>query len=237
MNQIKVALLSDIHSNFDALSAVFKTTQFNDCDIRINCGDLVGYYFEPKKVFDSIRQMQFYSVKGNHEEILEIAKNDVDYLKQLVLSKIYGKSHEYALKQLNNEDLSYLFSLPINLEVQMPQGKLHICHGSPLSTNDYLYPDTYFNVKDFNLRNDIKWLILGNTHIQMEKKMNGLRIINPGSVGQARDGSGLAQWAILDTTSDKVEFQNTTYRKNKLIANIKRISPSFPKLWQSIGGS
>jgi len=181
--------------------------------------------------------MQFYSVKGNHEEILEMAKNDSDYLKQLVQFKIYGKSHEYALRQLNNEDLSYLFSLPINLEVQMPQGRLHLCHGSPLRTNDYLYPDTFFSVKDFKLRYDIKWLILGNTHIQMEKKIDGLNIINPGSVGQARDGSGLAQWAILDTTSEKVEFQNTSYEKNTLIANIKRISPSFPQLWQSLGGS
>jgi len=106
-----------------------------------------------------------------------------------------------------------------------------------LRTNDYLYPDTFFSVKDFKLRYDIKWLILGNTHIQMEKKIDGLNIINPGSVGQARDGSGLAQWAILDTTSEKVEFQNTSYEKNTLIANIKRISPSFPQLWQSLGGS
>lgn len=216
---------------------MLKTTEFKSCNARINCGDLVGYYFEPKKVVNVIRDMQFYSVKGNHEEILELAKNDKAYLKHLVLSKIYGKSYEYALKELDRDDFRYLFGLPINLEVLMPQGKIHISHGSPLSTNDYLYPDSDLHIQDFKLRNDIKWLILGNTHIQMEKKVDTLKIINPGSVGQARDGSGLAQWAILDTESDQVEFQKTSYRKTTLIANIKTISPNFPKLWQSIGGT
>jgi predicted phosphodiesterase len=178
---------------------------------------LVGYYFEPKKVVSIIRDLQFYSVKGNHEEILEVAKNDKDYLYHLVISKTYGKSYEYAIEELDKDDFGYLFGLPINLQVLTPQGKIHI--------------------EDFKLKNDIKWLMLGNTHIQMEKKVDALKIINPGSVGQARDGSGLAQWAILDTEKNQVEFQKTNYEKTTLMANIKKISPNFPKLWQSIGGT
>ena len=198
---------------------------------------MVGYYFEPKKVVSIIRDLQFYSVKGNHEEILEVAKNDKDYLCHLVISKAYGKSYEYAIKELDKDDFGYLFGLPINLQVLTPEGKIYISHGSPLSTNDYLYPDSDIHVEDFKLKNDIKWLMLGNTHIQMEKKMDALKIINPGSVGQARDGSGLAQWAILDTETNQVEFQKTNYEKTTLMANIKKISPNFPKLWQSIGGT
>lgn len=210
---------------------MISTPEFLSCDVRINCGDLVGYYFEAKKVVSVIRQLQFYNVKGNHEEILETVKYNSEHLSKLLKSKIYGKSYEYALKLLDHDDFEFLFNLPLYLEFEAPGGKLYICHGSPISTKDYLYPDRDFDVQNFKLANDIRWLIVGNTHFQMEKIIGQLKVINPGSVGQARDGSGFAQWAILDTTKNLVEFQKTNYDKSKLIQSIKSIAPLNPKLW------
>ncbi len=200
--------------------------------MRINCGDLVGYYFEAKKVIGTVRQMQFYNVKGNHEEILETVKYNSEYLEEVLKSKIYGKSYEFALKLLEGDDFEFLFNLPLYIELEAPGGKLYICHGSPISNKDYLYPDRDLDVRNFNLPNDIRWLIVGNTHFQMEKMVGQLKVINPGSVGQARDGSGFAQWAILDTTKNQVEFQKTNYDKSKLIQSIKNIAPLSPKLWK-----
>jgi putative phosphoesterase len=231
---MKVAILSDIHGNSDALQEIMKLPEFKSCDLKINAGDMVGYYFEPKSVLHVVREGNFRTVKGNHELMLQKARSDDDFLATVSLS--YGVGHSIALDQLDEADLDYLNSLPLDLTLKVPEGDLFVCHGSPQSVNEYIYPDTQLSSNQFELEKEIRWLICGNTHWQMVRKEGDLLIINPGSVGQARDRSGLAHWATLDTVSNEVLFFQTKYEVAALISRTKDLNPGLPKLWEVLGG-
>ena len=70
----------------------------------------------------------------------------------------------------------------------------------------------------------------------MARREEELLIINPGSVGQARDKSGLAHWAILDSVTNEIEFLQTEYDVASLISCTKTLNPDLPKLWEVLGG-
>lgn len=231
---MKIAILSDIHGNIDALEEIMKFPEFKSCDLRINAGDIVGYYFEPRRVLSIVQEGNFRSVKGNHELMLQKARSDDDFLGAVSLS--YGVGHSIALDQLDEVDLDYLNRLPLELILHTPEGNLLVCHGSPKSVDDYIYPDTPLTSNQFQLDKDIRWLLCGNTHWQMVRKESDLLIINPGSVGQARDKSGLAHWATLDTLSSEVVFYQTKYNVSALIAKTKNLNPGLPRLWEVLGG-
>ena len=231
---MKIALLSDIHGNIDALNEIIKSPKFKSCNLRVNAGDMVGYYFEPKKVLQVIQDADFQTVKGNHELMLQKARSDFEY--RLDITSSYGVGHLIALEQMCDADLNYLNSLPQNLTVDLPEGRLFICHGTPQSADDYIYPDTLLSPNQFELGKDIRWLVCGNTHWQMARKDEDLLIINPGSVGQARDKSGLAHWAILDSSTNQIEFLQTKYDVASLISSTKTFNPELPKLWKVLGG-
>jgi putative phosphoesterase len=231
---MKIAILSDIHGNIDALNEILKSPKFESCDLRVNVGDMVGYYFEPKEVLKVIKGADFKSVKGNHELMLEKALFDSQY--RLEITSTYGVGHSIALQQLSGADLNYLNCLPQNLTIEIPEGNLLICHGSPKSASDYIYPDTILSVNQFELSKDIRWMVCGNTHWQMVRREDDLLIINPGSVGQARDKSGLAHWAILDSVTNEIEFLQTKYDVASLISCTKRLNPDLPRLWEVLGG-
>jgi predicted phosphodiesterase len=231
---MKIAILSDIHGNIDALEEIMKLPEFKSCELRINAGDMVGYYFEPKSVLRMVQEGNFRSVKGNHELILQKARSDDNFLAAVSLS--YGVGHAIALDQLDEFDLNYLDSLPLELTLKAPEGNLFVCHGSPQSVDDYIYPDTLLSSDQFKLDKEIRWLICGNTHWQMIREEGDLLIVNSGSVGQARDRSGLAHWATLDTVSSEVVFYQTKYDVTSLILKTKNLNPKLPKLWEVLGG-
>ena len=77
-----------------------------------------------------------------------------------------------------------------------------------------------------------RWLILGNTHWPMMRTVGATTIINPGSVGQPRNGSNKAQWAVLDTNTGVVTFFEESYNTEALIERLKNQQPLFPKLWK-----
>jgi len=231
---MKIAILSDIHGNIDALEEIMKLPEFKSCDLRINAGDMVGYYFEPRSVLHMVQGGNFRTVKGNHELMLQKARSDDKFL--AAVSSSYGVGHEIALDQLDEFDLDYLDSLPLELALKAPEGNLFVCHGSPQSVDDYIYPDTLLSSNQFELDKEIRWLVCGNTHWQMVREEGDLLIVNPGSVGQARDRSGLAHWATLDTVSSEVVFYQTKYDVSSLILKTKNFNPELPKLWEVLGG-
>ena len=68
---MKVAVISDIHGNFDALVAVLEKAENENVTHLLNLGDVVGYYYYPDKIMDLLSQWSFDIIKGNHEKILE----------------------------------------------------------------------------------------------------------------------------------------------------------------------
>jgi len=217
----KIGILSDIHGNYDALKAVINKAQKNKITSFIFCGDLIGYYYEPKKCIDLLSKFKVDYIKGNHEIML------ADYLnnkirKEDILPK-YGNGLFKAVEQLSNKQINFLLSLDHCKTIKINNKLIKISHGSPWSPFDYIYPNSSDEkIKKFSsCKEDI--FILGNTHHQMNIKKYSKVIFNPGSVGQSRDLKGRAAWATLDKKNFNVDFFYEKYNKNKLLKQIKKI--------------
>jgi putative phosphoesterase len=231
-HKMRVAILSDIHGNIDALNAITSTTAFLDCDLYINAGDAIGYYLQPSEVIDKLIEFNFVSIKGNHEELLEQAASDKSLLAEMTLK--YGIGHQACFDQLSKNQLEFLFHLPFSSKIITPRGNIEIFHGSPKSSNDYIYPDSNLEKMALQIPKDCMWLILGNTHWPMIRSIGNTTIINPGSVGQSRNGSGKAHWAILDTDRISISFIEEDYESSMLIEKLKVLNPGHPKLWEAL---
>jgi predicted phosphodiesterase len=97
-------------------------------------------------------------------------------------------------------------------------------HGSPWDPlNGRIYPD-YSNWERFNSCNE-DVILIGHTHYPLEKKIGDKIIINPGSVGQPRDGKNGACFAILDISSRKVQFHRVAYNPQRMIEDAQIHDP------------
>ena len=229
---MRVAILSDIHENIDALNAVTSTAPFQECDVFLNVGDSIGYYLEPSMVIEQLIKFGFMSIKGNHEEMLQRAVTDMSYLAEITFK--YGVGHQVCLDELSEYHLEYLFDLPFTRKLQTSFGNIDVFHGSPTDSSEYVYPDSDLEMIAKQIPKDCKWLILGNTHWPMLRSIRSTMVINPGSVGQPRNGSHKAQWAILVTDTEKIDFHEEVYDKTKLVEQQKIRNPRNPRLWEML---
>lgn len=225
---MKLGLLSDIHGNCYALKAVLDALKHKDVDTLIITGDFVGYYFWPSEVFNLLKKWNVVAICGNHDRMLESAMNDKSY--RLKVLKKYGSGLEAAIKELDGETLRWLMRLPNSLEYETKDGNILLCHGSPWDGDEYVYPD--LNDESLNRYIDLNvgWVIQGHTHYPMHKKIGDISVINPGSVGQPRNGETGAQWALLDTESGKVIHFCEQYDFLKVIKESNKRHPEIPYL-------
>jgi putative phosphoesterase len=218
---MKIAFISDIHGNYSALSAVLKSIKKLKIE-KIYClGDIVNYYYEPDKCINLLKKNNVKCIKGNHEKILfETYKNEA---KIEQYCKLYGNSIRINHAKLNDEHLKYLKSLNFQKKIVINGKKILLCHGAPWKHDFYFYP----NVKQKWI-NKIKkykydFIILGHTHIPMYKYLSKkIKIINPGSVGQPRNGKCGASWMVLDSKKMNFRILRTKYNHNKIKELIKK---------------
>ncbi|ACS33705.1 Metallophosphoesterase, MJ0912 type [Thermococcus gammatolerans EJ3] len=207
-----IALISDIHSNLEALEAVWN--EIKDADAFLCMGDLIGYGASPNEVVDFVRrQMErrtFLCVRGNHDNAIAFGADwgFNPYARQAV---------RWHQRVMTIENLEFLRRLPVRQLFEDDTGRSYILiHGSPRAPLDeYLFPwlpESEFKAVLSYVRQDD--LLVGHTHVPMLKVIEGRRIINPGSVGQPRDGNWRASYAIIDTEReppDNIEFHRVEY--------------------------
>ena len=225
---MKICILSDIHGNYDALKKCLVEAKKNDAEIILCLGDYVGYYYEPEKCIDLLIKEKAICIKGNHENILLDLLKDKKKL-PLFVSK-YGNGINLALKKLKKKHVNFIKKLDDNKEIVIDNLRFLLSHGSPWDANLYIYPNKFNNyINKFNKYN-YDFFLLGHTHIQMKKRIKNNIVLNPGSVGQPRDGDDLAKWAIIDTKTRKIFFKKTKFNSNSLIKKIKKYDPENKKL-------
>lgn len=213
-----IALISDIHSNFEALQAVWK--KIKHADVILCIGDLVGYGASPDEVVEFVRdQMKkrtFLCVRGNHDNAIAFGADwhFNPYARQAV------RWHQRIMK---SENLEFLRKLPVRQIFTDDTGRSYlIIHGSPRAPLDeYLFPwlpDSEFRAVLSYVRQDD--LLLGHTHMPMLVEIGERRIINPGAVGQPRDGDWRAAYAIIDTETSEITFKRVEYDVQKAARKI-----------------
>lgn len=226
---MKIAVLSDIHGNCYALEPVLKAIRAQGIDQLFILGDFVGYYYHPNQVLEMVDSFNLFMIKGNHELMLNAAAQDS--AKAIEIKKKYGSGIEVALEVLSREQFALLTELPEQRSVNLGGINFQLCHGSPWDINAYIYPDSNlesFHTHEFNNRAD--FILLGHAHYPYISTQPGVTIINPGSIGQARDHGGMACWAVINTTNRTTVFNRTPYDTRPLVHEIALRDPDIPFL-------
>lgn len=207
---MRIAVISDIHSNLPALQRTFEVIDQLSVD-RIYClGDIVGYGPAPNECVTLVRERCSAVVKGNHD-CGAIGEVPIDHF------NTHGQSAiRWTRKHLTRKNAEYLASLPL-LHID---GECTLAHSSPLNPEDWRYifswPDAERSFSAFSTR----VCFIGHTHIPVvvgeDGSVNMFRkgqrfLINVGSIGQARDGNPGATFGLLDTDKGSYEALRLTY--------------------------
>ncbi|MHA2407655.1 MAG: metallophosphoesterase family protein, partial [Candidatus Ranarchaeia archaeon] len=196
----RILVISDIHGNIDALRRVFKEeTQW---DSLIFAGDAVGYGASPNEVISELKQQEIIACMGNHDFAVISLKTDW-------FNEYAVKAIRWTNKTLTVDSKSWLANLPSRKEFNIGSIRVGLVHGSPRKPlYEYVTPDTPISqLESHREEMDVDILILGHTHIPFIQKLPGGIILNPGSVGQPRDGDPRASYIILEIDEDEVQAQ------------------------------
>jgi predicted phosphodiesterase len=189
-----LAVLSDIHANYPALDAVIRDAKARGAVKFLCLGDVIGYNGQPEECVQRARSEGFINILGNHDSYITTGQN-CDRSK--VVAQIIDKHRE----ELSLASVSWLKASVSFLR----QGRTLFLHGGP---NDYLDEYLYEVGKD-TFPTGVTRLFAGHTHVQVRHDFHEKTFVNPGSVGQPRDGDSRAAYALVD--DDCIEFHRVEY--------------------------
>ncbi|MCL6561154.1 MAG: metallophosphatase family protein [Firmicutes bacterium] len=212
---MKIAVISDIHSNIAALEAVLKDIDERRVDIVICGGDLVGYAPFPNEVINIIKEKQISCVMGNYDDAIGNARLicGCDY-KDAKAQELGEQSIAWTRQHVTEENKEFLRNLPEEIHFNIGKYGIKIVHGSPRRLNEYLCEDISNEyLKELLTESHSDVLICGHTHIPYHKKLDADKhVVNAGSVGKPKHGDPQAVYALVEIDKEVlVEFRKVSY--------------------------
>ncbi|MEO6797828.1 MAG: metallophosphoesterase family protein [Candidatus Dormibacter sp.] len=210
---MRVALLSDIHSNLEALEAVLGALPAVDQVLVL--GDIVGYGPDPNAVIARLRSVKARGVLGNHDQAM---------FKPSMLDEFNphaAAAARWTERVLTPQSRGYLSALPAYGRI----GRHRLVHGSPRKPYIWEYILDELQALEILIQLGRRWCFFGHTHLPRIFTEEGEQIpdlsgsialppsalINPGSVGQPRDGNPQASFAVADLDAETVQFYRVPY--------------------------
>jgi diadenosine tetraphosphatase ApaH/serine/threonine PP2A family protein phosphatase len=229
---VRYLILSDLHANLEALDAVLAHAD-GQWDRALVLGDLVGYGADPEAVIARVRALEPLAViRGNHDKVACGLEDARDFN---VVARVAA---EWTASRLSDADRAYLRALPAGpIEVD---DRVQICHGSPFDEDHYIFDasDARQAIADASR----PLCLFGHTHLPaiyrqvdyafegeapnpdrttVVKLQRGVRyLVNPGSVGQPRDGDPRAAYAVLDDEAQELSLRRVLYPVHEAQARI-----------------
>ncbi|MFC7176648.1 metallophosphoesterase family protein [Halosegnis marinus] len=201
-----VGLVSDIHGNKPALDAVLD--DMPAVDALACAGDVVGYNPWPGACVDAMRERDAVSIRGNHDRAV-VTETGFSF------NSMAGAGVEHARDRLTDRQFAWLDALPT--ERTAFGGRVKLVHGHPDDPDRYTYPGLFSE----RLLGDEDVLVMGHTHVQHHERYDAGVVVNPGSVGQPRDGDPDAAYALLDTETLEVEERRVAYDVERVVARVR----------------
>jgi predicted phosphodiesterase len=219
---LKIAILSDVHSNGDALAAVARELDALRVDRVYHLGDLAGYNAEPERCVQWARERTAGGILGNHDAVA-CGKSEGELFNAPALA-----AARWSAAHLSPSSRDYLASLPDRLEVE---GELLLVHGAPSDPDRYLFTldDAVEELDSLAADPRVRIGFFGHTHVPaaVVRQRDGSTVsaspseyvlrdgetalFNPGSVGQPRDRNPGASFLVFDTRSRKASWLRTPY--------------------------
>ncbi len=217
---MRIALISDIHSNMEALTAAFDYIEENQIEKTICLGDMVGYGAEPNECCELIRAKADIALLGNHDAAV-IGVMDTDYYYDAARDALF-----WTRRMLSKENFEWLYSLPYTYRT----GNLGFFHSAPILPSGFYYVvstsdaekhiSVYKRLDEFNF--------CGHSHLTNSYMLSPVTaedcsdqpiahtaghkwIINVGSVGQPRDRDNRACLGVFDSETQTFEHIRLEY--------------------------
>lgn len=224
---MKIAILSDIHGNTQALRQTLLVARKAGVQHLLVLGDLVGYYYDAAGVLSLLEPWPMHVIGGNHERMLGEAQESPEMAAQH--RKKYGSALDVALATLGKAQVEWLVKLPSRQSVELDGVSFELCHGSPDEQDRYVYP-TASDEELQRCRLPGRVVLMGHTHYPMVSVRPEGTLINAGSVGQARDLGGFASWFLFDTATQVIIPHRTAYDTTAVAAEARARDPDLPYL-------
>ena len=212
---MRIAVVSDIHGNLGALTAVLADIRARACDLTVNLGDILSGPLRPLETADLLIDLGLPTIRGNHErQLLDTPRERM------------GESDAYARDTLRADQLDWIASLPATLALN---DAVYLCHGTPRDDLEYFLehldagtPRAASVAEATQRAGDIRHAVIlcGHTHIPRAIRLDdGRLLLNPGSVGlqayhaehpsshDMQVGDPRARYAIVDDASGRWEAE------------------------------
>jgi len=220
---VRYLILSDLHANLEALTAVLARSA-GEWDRTICCGDLVGYGADPNPVVEWVRANCPTVVRGNHDRA-STGMDDLEWFNPVARAAAL-----WTLRDLTAENTEYIRSLPRG---PLALDGFQVVHGSPFDEDEYVIAANEAGNAFGYLESRLAFF--GHTHVQGGFIWNQSRVetilrlpadseseilvidpecaylVNPGSVGQPRDGDPRAAYIVYDSEKQAVTFYRVEY--------------------------
>jgi predicted phosphodiesterase len=210
----RFAVLSDVHSNLEALEAVLGEVR----GMEVYClGDMVGYGASPDGVVKILAERGAKCVLGNHDYAVLTGDVSMFNPKAAIAARWTGR-------KLAPESAEFLKGLPRELVTTIGRTRAYFTHGSPDDTLwEYVDPRSHGDLFGHYLgKKDARMIGLGHTHVPYVWRGREGVVFNPGSVGQPRDGDRRASYAEVEVGKEvKVDVKRVEYDFEKAASKIR----------------
>jgi len=220
LHDMRYAVLGDIHSNLAAFEAVLRDAEDKGGFDKMWClGDIVGYGPDPHECIERLRQYDHVCVAGNHDWAAIGKMDTADF------NIVAARASQWTAEQLTEEDVNYLSGLPLSLT----QDDFTLVHGSPRDPIWEYLLSLEAALDNFGLF-ETAYCLVGHSHVPLIFELAGRQviyrvfgeeseakpgderlIINPGGVGQPRDGDPRAGYALYDDRACIIRHYRVEY--------------------------
>lgn len=223
---MRFAIISDIHSNLEALNKAFSIIDTRKVDSIICLGDVVGYGANPNECVAIVKKRCSTTLLGNHDAAaldLSVAQHFSTYARL---------SAEWTAEHLLSEHRSFLETLPLTAS---KEGALFV-HASPFEPSEWYYIVSFLDARQAFAHFSEEICFVGHSHLPGvfgetspgQRVASGERfVVNVGSIGQPRDGNPKLSFGIFDT--DRWEYENVRAEYDIKRASEKIINAGLPR--------
>jgi putative phosphoesterase len=208
---MRILLLADIHGNWPALQAINE-----ECDVCLCLGDLVDYCLDPSPCIDWVRKRATHVIRGNHDhgvaQYVPISgRNGFRYLT--------GVTRPLTQERLTPEERRYLARLPVSQMLTLDDTRFLLVHATPRDPLDEYAPGEleFWQRRLEGVEADV--VCVGHTHLPYVLEVGDKLVINPGSIGQPRDGDPRACYALIEDR--RVEIKRAAYNVDATVQTIQ----------------
>lgn len=208
---MKILVVADIHSNWPALAAIDETF-----DVCLCLGDIVEYGTDPLPCIDWIRANAQHVVRGNHDHAVaqRVPPRTGHGFRDLAAA-----TREVHWRVLDRSRAKWLARLPVTRRIELDGRRFHLVHATPRDPMDeYVLADAEaWAHRTAGLETDV--LCVGHTHVPFHLDLGRVRVLNPGSVGQPRDGDPRCSYAVIE--NGRVELRRVPYDIEATVQNLR----------------